>query len=72
MRKDIVTFGGARLAQALVRQGLVDEYQLMLNPAILGQGLPLFKDVTTRQTHKLVSYGSYNGAVALRYIPGES
>lgn len=70
--KDIVTFGGARLAQELVRLGLVDEYQLMLNPVILGQGLPLFKDVTTRQKLKLISSGSFDGAVALRYVSEES
>ena len=66
--KDIVSFGGARLAQELVRLGLVDEYQLMLNPVILGQGLPLFKDGGARQVLKLVSSGTFDGAVALRYV----
>jgi dihydrofolate reductase len=39
---DLVAYGGARLDQALSREGLVDEYRLMVHPAALGTGLPLF------------------------------
>lgn len=64
---DIVTFGGAKLAQQLVRLGLVDEYQLALNPVILGQGLPLFLDGAPRQKLRLVSSTNYNEVVSLVY-----
>lgn len=71
--KDIATFGGARLAQALVRLGLVDEYQLMLNPILLGQGLPLFKDGSAQQKLVLVSCKTFEGqAVALRYVAAKN
>lgn len=70
--EDIVTFGGVHLAQELVRLGLIDEYQLMLNPILLGKGLPLFTDGIAQQKLKLVSCSSYNGAVALRYVTAES
>jgi dihydrofolate reductase len=71
--KDMVLFGGARTAQELVRRGLVDEYDLLLNPIILGQGLPLFKEQTARQKLKLVSTRAFeSGAVALRYVVEES
>ena len=33
-------------AQSLSRLGLVDEYRLILQPVALGDGLPLFKDLT--------------------------
>jgi dihydrofolate reductase len=66
--KDMIIFGGARLAQEFVRLNLVDEYGLVVNPVILGQGLPLFKDLTARQKLELVSCDAFKaGAVALRY-----
>jgi dihydrofolate reductase len=68
--KDMIVFGGARLAQEFVRLGLVDEYGLVVNPVILGQGLPLFKDVQARQNLALVSCTAFESkAVALRYAP---
>lgn len=66
--KDMVIFGGARIAQEFVRLGLVDEFDLVLNPVILGQGLPLFNDVPGQQKLKRVSCIAFEDtAVALRY-----
>jgi len=42
--KDIVIFGGAKVAQAFINMDAIDEYQLIINPVILGQGLPLFSN----------------------------
>lgn len=68
--KDILVFGGARLAQSLVRLDLIDEYGLVINPVILGQGLPLFKDVPGRRDLALTSFAAFESkAVALRYVP---
>jgi dihydrofolate reductase len=70
--KDMVLFGGARTAQEFVRLGLVDEYDLLLNPILLGQGLPLFVETPSRQKLKLVSSRAFeSGAVALRYVTEE-
>jgi dihydrofolate reductase len=41
----MIAYGGATFDQALSRLGLVDEYRLMIRPAALGAGLPLFKDL---------------------------
>ncbi len=40
--KDILVHGGAKLAQALAKLGLIDEYLLVVHPAVLAGGLPLF------------------------------
>jgi dihydrofolate reductase len=40
--KDLLAHGGASLAQALVRLGLVDEYRLVVHPVVLGAGRALF------------------------------
>lgn len=42
--KDIGVAGGARFAQSLSREGLIDEYRLAIHPVVLGSGMPLFAD----------------------------
>jgi dihydrofolate reductase len=42
--KNMVLFGGARIAQILINMGLVDEYHLWVQPVSLGHGKPIFKD----------------------------
>jgi dihydrofolate reductase len=39
---NLVAHGGASFAQSLIREGLVDEYRILVHPVVLGSGLPLF------------------------------
>ena len=39
---DIYCFGGAGLANSLMRTGLIDDYYLMVTPTIMGDGMRLF------------------------------
>lgn len=39
---DVIVWGGARLAGALAAGDLIDEYCLLVQPLVLGRGLPLF------------------------------
>lgn len=39
---DIVLWGNISLAQSLMTAGLIDQYQLVVCPVILGDGKPLF------------------------------
>jgi dihydrofolate reductase len=41
--KDLIAYGGAAFANALLRTGLIDEYHFIVNPAILGEGVSIFK-----------------------------
>ena len=67
---DIVAWGGASFVQALSRQGLVDEYRLVINPVALGNGLPLFKDLSAPITLQLVQARTFaNGAALHVYQP---
>lgn len=43
--KPILAHGGARFAQSLCALGLVDEYQLVVHPVVLGEGLRLFSSL---------------------------
>jgi dihydrofolate reductase len=62
--KDIVVFGGARIAHSLIRHRLVDEYRLTVHPVALGEGLPLMHGLPEPQRFELVSSTAYaDGAV---------
>jgi dihydrofolate reductase len=53
---DILVYGGYTLAQALTRADLVDVYRLVIRPAALGSGEPMFKNLSAE----------------LRFIPTDS
>jgi dihydrofolate reductase len=57
--KDIVVFGGARIANSLIRARLVDEYRLTVHPVALGDGLPLMHGLPEPQRFQLVSSTAY-------------
>jgi dihydrofolate reductase len=62
--------GGVTLPLALAELGLIDEYELVVHPRLVGHGPTLFAGLSKRVDLKLVSrleYGS--GAVAMRYEP---
>jgi dihydrofolate reductase len=71
--KDLIAYGGARFDQALSRLGVVDEYRLMIQPAALGAGLPLFKDLPAPLHLELVEATTYATGVAIHvYRPRSS
>jgi dihydrofolate reductase len=62
--------GGVKLPLALAELGLIDEYEFVVHPRLVGHGPTLFAGLSKRIDLKLVSrleYGS--GAVAMRYEP---
>jgi len=63
--KDLIAYGGARLDQALSRLGLVDEYRLMIRPAALGAGLPLFHDLSAPLQLELVEATTFSSGLAI-------
>ena len=62
--------GGVKLPLALAELGLIDEYEFVVHPRLVGHGPTLFAGLSKYVDLKLVSrleYGS--GAVAMRYEP---
>ena len=62
--------GGVKLPMALAELDLIDEYELVVHPRIVGHGPSLFAGLSKYVDLKLVSrleFGS--GAVAIRYEP---
>ena len=65
--KDILV-GSPSLIVALSQLELIDEYQLGVQPTVLGSGLPLFKDIRDRIDLKLLITKTFGcGAVMLYY-----
>lgn len=66
--KAIVLWGSLSLAQSLINDGLIDEYQLIVCPLVLGTGRPLFAGKTPPLDLELMETQSFDrGAVLLRY-----
>ncbi len=63
--------GGVKLPLALAELGLIDEYEFVVHPRVVGHGPTLFAGLSRPLDLKLVGrleFGS--GAVAMRYEPG--
>ena len=68
--KDIVIYGSASIVQALMNLGLIDEYQLLIHPIVLGDGKSLFEDIKDRVNLKLLKTKPHpSGVVRLYYQP---
>ncbi len=65
-----ILVGSPSLILALTHLDLIDEYQLSVQPTVLGSGLPLFKNVNDRINLKLLKTKTFGcGAVTLYYEP---
>jgi dihydrofolate reductase len=62
--------GGVTLPMALAERGLIDEYELVVHPRIVGRGPTLFAGLSKLVDLKLVGRVEFgSGAVAMRYEP---
>jgi dihydrofolate reductase len=62
--------GSPGLIVVLTQAGLIDKYQLCVQPIVLGKGLPLFKNIKKRIDLKLLKTKTLaSGAVILYYEP---
>jgi dihydrofolate reductase len=66
---DIAVFGGAGFASSLIADGLVDEFQLYINPAVLGGGTRIFDQAGFGGLRLLGSRAYECGVVVSRYAP---
>ena len=65
-----ILVGSPSLIIALAQLDLIDEYQLSVQPTVIGSGLPLFKNIKDRIDLKLLKTKHFGcGAIALYYEP---
>ena len=50
--KDILIFGSPTAAHSLMKEDLLDDYWLFVNPILLGHGIPLFKGIKEKSKTK--------------------
>ena len=68
--KDIRVIGSGTLVQTLANEDLVDQYDLMIHPIILGRGKHLFKEgVRTMELRLVDSQVTSTGVLLLTYVP---
>lgn len=62
--------GSGTIVAQLAQAGLIDEYQLVVNPIVLGQGRTLFNGLSAKLSLKLTQSRTFsNGNVFLCYAP---
>lgn len=67
---DIIAYGGAIFVAALIQHRLIDEFHLFINPTTIGKGLPIFKELDSKQELTLLKSRSFEcGIVGLNYEP---
>jgi dihydrofolate reductase len=65
---DMVILGSGNIIAQLAAVGLIDEYQMVVNPVVLGKGRTMFADVPKPMNLKLISSRTFrNGKVFLHF-----
>jgi dihydrofolate reductase len=70
--KDLSVIGSGDFVQTLIESDLVDEYQLMIHPVVLGSGARLFRDGNAKRSLTLVdSKTTTTGVLLTTYRPAD-
>jgi dihydrofolate reductase len=68
--KDMVILGSGSIVSQLTQARLIDEYQLVVNPVVLGKGRTMFEGVKDKLSLKRTNTRNFkNGNVVLSYEP---
>jgi dihydrofolate reductase len=68
--KELTVLGSGSIVSQLAQAGLVDEYEILLNPVVLGKGKTMFDGVKDRFSLKLTKSRVFgNGNILLNYEP---
>ncbi len=66
---EILLFGSPTATHTLMQENLIDGFWLFVNPIILRQGIPLFKDIKNQINLKLLNTHQFNcGVTELNYL----
>jgi len=66
--KDIIVYGGASFVSSLIKEGLIDKFYIFINPAAIGSGMTIFREINGRLNFSLVRSIPFDcGIVLLHY-----
>ena len=69
-RKDMTILGSGSILTQFAEAGLVDDYQFMIDPVVLGDGTAIFKGIPNKMDLKLTNSRTFkSGVVLLCYQP---
>jgi dihydrofolate reductase len=67
---DVAILGSGSIVAQLAQEGLIDEYQVVVYPVVLGEGRTLFRGITQKPSLRLTKTRAFgNGNVLLCYEP---
>lgn len=67
---DIIVYGGSQFVSSLIKEKLIDELHLFINPAILGTGMPIFQEIEAMQKLSLIGSTHFEcGIIVTVYKP---
>ena len=67
---DLLLSGSAMLFNDMMRENLIDLYRLMVHPVVLGTGVRLFTEDTTKRALELTEVKRFaSGIVVLEFVP---
>lgn len=70
---DLIAYGGAAFVSALIKERLIDEFHLLINPTAIGSGMSIFKELDSRLNLSLQRSVSFDcGVIVLHYVPSNS
>jgi dihydrofolate reductase len=68
--KDMTLLGSGNILTQLADHGLIDEYQVMVDPVVIGSGSRLFEGISQQLNLKLITSTAFkSGVVLLCYLP---
>lgn len=68
--KDIAVVGGAEFVSSLIKENLIDEYHLIINPTAMANGMTIFNQLDHIQKFTPISAKLYSGGkIVLSYKP---
>ena len=66
--KNIMVVGGSSFVSFLIKENLVDDYYLFVNPVVLGNGgIPIFQQLDTFRRMKLIKSTTYVSGIVLHH-----
>jgi dihydrofolate reductase len=68
--KDMTILGSGSIVTQFAEAGIIDQYQIMVDPVAIGKGTPIFSELTQKINLKLTGSKVFNsGVVLLTYVP---
>ncbi|HYF99883.1 MAG TPA: dihydrofolate reductase family protein [Candidatus Saccharimonadales bacterium] len=62
---DIIVYGGASFDSSLIKENLIDEFYLFINPIAIGNGKTIFKDLKEIRKFSLIESITFDSGIVL-------